>query len=68
MERGRKVTYVAVGKATVWSGKTEMGMWEGDEEGAKVITMSGADEAESGIKNNSVQMFMLKVIICGSTT
>lgn len=39
----------------------------GTRKGAKVIRMSGADEAESGIKNNSVPIFMLEVMICGST-
>ncbi len=46
-----------------------MGIWRGlgTRKGAKVIIMSGADKAESEIKNNSVQIFMLKVMICGST-
>lgn len=45
-----------------------MGMWGGTRKGAKVIIISGAEEAESGIKENSVQIFMLKVMICGSNT
>ena len=53
-----------------------MGMWGGggggrgglNEERDKCHNNVGSREAESGLKENSVQTFLLKVIICGSTT